>query len=143
MLSPEFAQLLAMTLAGIAVGGVVYVLVIPYVSGERKASQRVGNVAQGVPSRTAVPRSLQIRKRKVQESIKNIEAKQNPKKLVPVRIRLIRAGLSMKPRGYYLLSCLTGLLGVSSCLSQALRRSSHCWLLSPAGSACRAGSSGA
>ncbi len=111
MLSPEFAQLLAMTLAGIAVGGVVYVLVIPYVSGERKASQRVGNVAQGVPSRTAVPRSLQIRKRKVQESIKNIEAKQNPKKLVPVRIRLIRAGLSMKPRGYYLLSCLTGLLG--------------------------------
>ena len=100
-----------MTLAGIAAGGVVYVLVIPFVSGERKASQRVGNVAQGVPRLAAVPRSLQIRKRKVQESIKNIEAKQNPKKLVPVRIRLIRAGLSMKPRGYYLLSCLTGLLG--------------------------------
>ena len=47
MLSPEFAQLVAMALAGIAVGGIVYVLVMPYMSGERKASERVGNVAQG------------------------------------------------------------------------------------------------
>ena len=57
------------------------------------------------------PRSLQIRKRRVQDTIKNIEAKQKPKKLVPLRIRLIRAGLSMKPRSYYLLSCLAGLVG--------------------------------
>ena len=111
MLSPEFAQLAAMALAGIAVGGAVYVLVMPYMSGERKASKRVGNVARGVQSRAAVPRSLQIRKQKVQDTIKNIEAKQKPKKWVPLRIRLIRAGLSMKPRTYYLLSCLTGVVG--------------------------------
>ena len=30
---------------------------------------------------------------------------------MPLRIRLIRAGLSMKPRTYYLLSCLTGVVG--------------------------------
>ena len=100
-----------MALAGIAVGGVVYVLLMPYMSGERKASKRVGNVAQGVQRRSAVPRSLQIRKQQVQDSIKNIEAKQKPKKWVPLRICLIRAGLSMKPRTYYLLSCLTGVVG--------------------------------
>jgi tight adherence protein B len=111
LLNPEFAQLLTMMLAGIAVGGVVYVLVIPYVSGERKASQRVGNVARGMPGRTAVSGSLQIRKGRVQETLKNIEAKKKPKKHVPLRIRLIRSGLSLKPRGYYLLNLAAGVLG--------------------------------
>ena len=100
-----------MALAGIAVGGVVYVLLMPYMSGERKASKRVGNVAQGVQRRSAVPRSLQIRKQRVQDTIKNIEAKQKPKKRVQLRIRLIRAGLSIKPSTYYLLSCLSGVVG--------------------------------
>ena len=108
MLSPEFAQLAVVALAGIAVGGVAYVLLMPYMSGERKASKRVGNVVQ---SRAAVPRSLQIRKQQVQDTIKNIEAKQKSKKRVRLRIRLIRAGLSMKPSTYYLLSCLTGVVG--------------------------------
>ena len=111
MLSPEFAQLAAMALAGIAVGGAVYVLVMPYMSGERKASKRVGNAARGVQRRAAVPRSLQIRKQQVQDTIKNIEAKKKPTKWVPLRIRLIRAGVSMKPLTYYLLSCLTGVVG--------------------------------
>jgi tight adherence protein B len=111
LLSPEFAQLAAMALAGIAVGGVVYVLLMPYLSGERKASKRVGNVGQGVQRRSAVPRSLQIRKQRVQDTIKNIEAKQKPNKRVRLRIRLIRAGLSMKPSTYYFLSCLIGVVG--------------------------------
>jgi len=100
-----------MALAGTAVGGVVYVLLMPYMSGERKASKRVANLAQGVQRRSAVPRSLQIRKQRVQDTIKNIEAKQKPKKRVQLRIRLIRAGLSMKPSTYYLLSCLAGVVG--------------------------------
>jgi tight adherence protein B len=99
-----------MALAGIAVGGAVYVVVMPYVSGERKASKRIGNVAR-VPGHAAVPRSVQIRKQQVQDTIKNSEAKQKPRKRVRLRIRLVRAGLSMKPSTYYLLSCLTGMVG--------------------------------
>jgi tight adherence protein B len=100
-----------MALAGIAVGGAVYVLLIPHPSGERKASKRLGLVAQGVQRRSAVPPSLQIRKQQVQDTIKNIEAKQKPNKRVRLRIRLIRAGLTMKSSTYYLLSCLTGVVG--------------------------------
>jgi tight adherence protein B len=103
-----------MALAGFAVGGVVYVLVMPYLSGERKAEKRVANVAQGqtkVQRRGALPQPLQMRKQQVQDTIKNIEAKQKAKKRVPLRIRLIRAGLSMKPRTYYLLSLATGVVG--------------------------------
>ena len=70
-----------MALAGIAVGGVVYVLVMPFMSGERKASERVaqrGARAGQIVLRS--PRPLQMRKRQVQDTIKNIEAKRKAKK---------------------------------------------------------------
>ena len=103
-----------MALAGLAVGGVVYVLVMPYLSGERKAEKRVANVAQGqtkAQRRGALPQPLQMRKQQVQDTIKNIEAQQKAKKRVPLRTRLIRAGLGMRPRTYYLLSLLAGVVG--------------------------------
>jgi tight adherence protein B len=101
-----------MALAGLAVGGVVYVMVMPYLSGERKASKRVANVTQG-PSRMQrqVPQPLQMRKQQVHDTIKNIEAKQKKAKRLTLRTRLIRAGLTIRPRMFYLLSLLTGLLG--------------------------------
>jgi tight adherence protein B len=101
-----------MVLAGIAVGSVVYVLAIPYMSGERKASKRLGNVAQGQRTvRRRAAQSVQIRKQQVQDTIKEIEAKQKPKKRPLLRIRLIRAGLSIKQRTYYLLSLIAGVGG--------------------------------
>ena len=60
-----------MALAGLAVGGVVYVLVMPYMSGERKASKRVANVAQSqskAQRRAALPQPLQMRKQQVQDT---------------------------------------------------------------------------
>ena len=106
MLSPELVQLAAMALAGLAIGGAVYVLVLPYFSGEREAEKRVANVAQGQTRtlRRAATQPLQTRRQQVQDSIKNIEAKQKASRRVPLRIKLIRAGLSIKPRTYYLLS---------------------------------------
>jgi tight adherence protein B len=112
LLSPEVAQLATMLLAGIAGGGLVYVFTIPYLSGERKASKRVGNLVQGPRTMRKRPaQSLQIRKQQVQDTIKDIEAKQKRKKWVPLRTRLIRAGLTMKPRTYYILSFFAGVAG--------------------------------
>ena len=114
MLSPELVQLAAMALAGLAVGGVVYVLVMPFMSDERKADKRLANVTQSqskAQKRAALPQPLQMRKQQVQDSIKDIEAKQKKAKGVPLRTRLIRAGLTIKPRTYYLLSLLAGLAG--------------------------------
>jgi tight adherence protein B len=114
LLSPELVQLAAMALAGLAVGGVVYVLVMPFMSGERKVEKRLANVAQSqtkTQRRAALPQPLQMRRQQVQDSIKNIEAKQKKAKRVPLRIRLIRAGLTIRPRTYYLLSLATGLVG--------------------------------
>lgn len=116
MLNPEFIQLAAMVLAGLAVGAVVYVLVMPHMSGERRAEKRVANVTQG-QTRTqrraaaAATQPLQMRKQQVQDTIKNIEAKQKASRRITLRTRLMRAGLSMKPRTYYLICLLTGVVG--------------------------------
>ncbi len=79
MLSPELVQLAAMALAGLAVGGVVYVLVMPFMSeraqGEQAPRQR-GARPEQAQMRAAVPQPLQMRKQQVQDTIKNIEAKQ-------------------------------------------------------------------
>ena len=115
MLNPELVQLAAIALAGLAVGGIVYVLVMPFMSGERKASKRVANVAQGQTKsrvRSALQsQPLQMRKKQVQDSIKDMEAREKAKKRVPLRVKLIRAGLSIKPRTYYIISVATGLVG--------------------------------
>ncbi|HXG78124.1 MAG TPA: type II secretion system F family protein [Methyloceanibacter sp.] len=103
-----------MALAGVAIGGAVYMLVMPYLGGGRKAEKRIANIAQGqirAQRRVSASQPLQMRKQQVQDTIKNIEAKQKAKKRVPLRIRLVRAGLSIKPRTFYLLSVLAGVFG--------------------------------
>jgi hypothetical protein len=114
LLSPEFMQLAAMMLAGLAVGGVVYVLVMPFVSGERRANKRVASVAQGKPrfARGSPCNSpCRCAGSRCRTPIKDIEAKQKARKRVPLRIKLTRAGLRLKPRSFYLLSLAAGVFG--------------------------------
>jgi len=103
-----------MMLAALAVGGVVYVLVMPFMSGERTASKRVANVTQGqarARTRVGLQQPLQMRRQQVQDTIRDLEAKQKASRRVPLRTKLVRAGLSIKPRIYYILCLLSGLLG--------------------------------
>ena len=114
MLSPELVQLAVIALAGLAVGGFIYVLVMPYFSDERTVSKRVANVAQGQANsrtRVGVPAPLQMRRKQVQDTIKDIESKQKAKQRVPLRTKLMRAGFDIKPRIYYMLCVLSGLTG--------------------------------
>ena len=115
MPSPELVQIAAIALAALAAGGVAYVLVMPLMSGERKASKRVANVAQGqARARTRAglqSQPLQMRKKQVQDTIREIEAREKAKRKLTLRTKLLRAGLDITPRTYYLLSALAGLLG--------------------------------
>ena len=113
MLSPELVQLAVIALAALAVGGIVYVLVMPYLSDERKVSKRVASVAHGQvrARRVGVPAPLQMRRKQVQDTIKDIEAKQRTKKRVSLRMKLLRAGLNVKPKAYYIFCAITGFLG--------------------------------
>src|SRR5262245_1302119 len=98
LLSPELVQIAAIALAGLGVGGIVYVIAMPYLGGERKASKRVATVAEGqarIRSRVGMQQQpLTMRKKQIQDTIKDIEAKQKASKRVPLRVKLMRAGLS-------------------------------------------------
>jgi tight adherence protein B len=111
--SPELVQLAAIALAALAVGGAVYLFALPYFSGERKAEKRVANVALGQTKTRikAVAQPLQMRRKQVQETIRDLEAKQKAQRRVTLRTKLVRAGLSIKPRTYYLLSAASGIIG--------------------------------
>jgi len=114
LLSPELVQLSAIAVIALAVGGVVYVLVMPYLSDERTVSKRVANVAQGqtrARTRVGLPQPLQMRRKQVQDTIRDLEAKQKAKKRVSLRIKLMRAGLQVKPQAYYIFSVIAGLIG--------------------------------
>jgi tight adherence protein B len=110
--SSELVQISIIALAALTMGGFVYALVMPYVSGERKASKRVASVAEGqAKSRVRVQsQPLQMRKKQVHDTIKEIEAKEKAKRRVTLRTKLIRAGLPITPRMYYFLSVVVGLL---------------------------------
>jgi tight adherence protein B len=113
LLTPEIVQLAAMALAGIASGGIVYVLVMPFLGDERQVSKRVANAVQrqgrtdsGNPQQT-----INMRRRQVQDTIKELEAKQKAKRRLTQRTKLLRANLSIAPSTYYMLSGLAGLVG--------------------------------
>jgi len=111
--SPEFIQFAAVAVVALAVGSAVYMFALPYFSGERKAEKRKSTIALG-PARTRIKNAaqpLQMRKKQVQDTIKELEAKQQAQRRVTLRTKLIRAGLSITPRTYYLLSAALGLFG--------------------------------
>lgn len=115
MLSSGLVQFAAVALSALAAGGFVYVLIFPYLSGERKVEKRFANVAGGGQARARnraaqAPQPLQTRRKQVQDSIKEMEAKQKANRKVSLRIKLDRAGLSMKPRTYYILSAVSGFI---------------------------------
>lgn len=113
LLGPEFIQLAAIVLAALSVGGFIYVVVMPYFNDERKVSKRVANAAQRntARARVGVPQQLQMRRKEVQDTIKDIEAKQKAKRRITLRVKLMRAGLNMTPRLYYILCVVCGLVG--------------------------------
>ncbi len=114
MVDPQLLQLAIIALAAFSVGGIVYVLAIPYLSGERKAGKRFATVSSGQTARrnvrAGVPEQLVTRKREVQETIKELENQQKSKRKANLATQLRRAGLHVPARSFYIASVVTGLM---------------------------------
>ena len=110
---PQVLQLAVIALAAFAVGGIAYVLLVPYLTDEHKVSRRMATASKGAAarkSRVGVPEQLSTRKRQVQDTIKELEAQQKSKKKVSMTIRLRRAGLNVPAKSFYIASAVTGVL---------------------------------
>lgn len=111
MVSQELVTISIIVLAAFATGGIAYVLIYPFLSGERKAQKRVQSVTRGGAGRSpraGIADTGQNRRKQVQDSLKELEAKQKSKKKITMRGRLLRAGLSVEPRTFYISAVLFG-----------------------------------
>ncbi|MBX9827846.1 MAG: type II secretion system F family protein [Xanthobacteraceae bacterium] len=93
-----------------AVGGVAWVFLYPLLSGERKAEQRRASVARAEPvtARSSV-RVQRSRREQVEESLKDLEVKQQKSKSPPLHVKIQQAGLSWSKNQYLMIAAGLGL----------------------------------
>ena len=106
-------QILALAfLAATTVGGLAWVFLYPYLSGEKKAESRRASVARSEPStnRTA-DRTQRSRREQVEGSLKELEARRQKDKKVPLGVRISQAGLEWSEQKFWMISGALGLLG--------------------------------
>ena len=114
LVSPELLRIAMMFLAALSVGGIAYVVIMPWLSDERKASKRISDVslgqAGGAARRSAVPEAVSMRKQQVQDTIKELEAKQKSKKKITLSKRLLQSGLNVPVKSFYIASAVCGVV---------------------------------
>ena len=99
-------------LVTVAAGGVVWVFVYPLLTGEKKAEKRMASIAGEPGSRlAAASRNAQkSRREQVEESLKDLEARQRKAKRPPLSIRITQAGLDWSKRTYLIVSVVLGIV---------------------------------
>jgi tight adherence protein B len=100
-------------LVAVAIGGVVWVFVYPFLSGEKKTERRMAGVARTEPVARPTRGTQKTRREQVEGSLKELEERQKKAKRVPLSIKLTQAGLSWSKRRFMLTS---GALGVGAFL---------------------------
>ncbi len=113
MLSPELIQIAGPGLLALAIAGIAYALLFPYLSGDKTAEKRINNVTENRQKRTA--RVAQVeqassRKQQVADTLKDLENKQKAREKVSLRVRLQRAGLEISTNTFWIASGVTGLV---------------------------------
>jgi tight adherence protein B len=94
----------------LAVGGLLYAFVYPYLSGEAKAEKRQAALQKSTVRRVGDRSNDPMQRRKqVIESLKELEAKGKSKKLT-LDARIAQAGLSWSKQKFYICSAVAGLL---------------------------------
>src|ERR1700726_1946651 len=108
-------QAIALTfLAATAIGGLAWVFLYPLLSGERKAENRRASIAKPEPSARSVDKNQRSRREQVEGSLKDLEARRQKEKKLPLSSRLTQAGLSWSTRKFMIVS------GVLAAVSFAL-----------------------
>ena len=92
-------------LVGLAIGGVAWVFLYPILSGERTAERRRVAAARTEPATTRVSRGAQkSRREQVEESLKDLEVKNNKSKRPPLQARIVQAGLNLSKQRFMMMA---------------------------------------
>jgi tight adherence protein B len=97
----------------VAVGGVLYVFIYPMISGEKRVEQRMREISadeiQAKRGRKTADNAT-ARRQQVEDTLKQLEAKQKNVKNPPIEMRLQQAGLSITKKQFYVYSGIAGLI---------------------------------
>ena len=105
-------------LAAAAVGGIAWVFVYPFLSGEKKAENRRASVAKAEPAAARqVDKNQRSRREQVEGSLKELEARRQKDKKVLLSVRLAQAGLDWSTQKFMIVSgVLAGVCFLTSML---------------------------
>ncbi len=96
-------------LATFCAGAGAWVLIYPYLSGEREAEKRMMSVARsGMPAVKAATRAIKSRREQVEQSLKEIEERRKKSKSPPLSTRLTQAGVSWTKQQFIIGSIVLG-----------------------------------
>lgn len=99
-------------LAATTVGGIAWVFLYPYLSGEKKAESRRASVARSEPAATRhADRTQRSRREQVEGSLKEIEARAAKNKKIPLALRISQAGLEWSEQKFWIISGVLGVIG--------------------------------
>jgi tight adherence protein B len=91
-------------LAATTLGGLAWVFVYPLLSGERKAQHRRASIAKAEPVARQVDKNQRTRREQVEGSLRDIEARSQKQKKIPLGTRLTQAGLNWTPQKFMIVS---------------------------------------
>jgi tight adherence protein B len=127
-------QMLAFAfLAAAAVGGIAWVFIYPFLSGEKTAENRRASVARPEPAARSVDKNQRSRREQVEGSLKDLEARRQKQSRLPLSSRLTQAGLDWSPQKFMTVS------GVLAAVSFAMAMVFGAGLLAGVGLAFAAG----
>jgi tight adherence protein B len=105
-------QVLAFAFLGAAaIGGLAWVFLYPLLSGQNKAANRRASVAKPEPSTRQVDKNQRTRREQVEGSLKEVEARRQKEKKLPLSSRLTQAGLAWTTRKFMVVSGILAVVG--------------------------------
>jgi tight adherence protein B len=90
-------------------GAVAWVLLYPYLSGEKEAEKRMLSVAKPGPATSKVnARAVKTRREQVEATLKDLDDKRKKSSSPPLSVRLAQAGLTWSKQQFYIVSAVFG-----------------------------------
>ncbi len=97
-------------LASLAVGGLFWVFIYPIMSGERKAEQRMANLAKSEPTVRAARSNQKSRRDMVEQTLKEIEDRNKKHRRMPLAMRIQQAGLGISKQQFFMVCAGVGVI---------------------------------
>jgi tight adherence protein B len=101
-------------LAAAAIGGLAWVFLYPLLSGEKRAEHRRASFAKPEPTARIVDKNQRSRREQVEGSLKELEARRQKEKKLPLSMRLMQAGLNWSTKKFMILSGVLAAAGIAA-----------------------------